>query len=105
MSIRGCTAVIDDLVQAYPEDVVVAQLKQVYREQIEQVVAELGDLLLRYRGQVDAPTFELERAKVRLVQAWGDEGTMGVRGLEAALKYLLKKQRTLAGVSRPGVEA
>lgn len=52
MSIRGCTAVIDDLVQTYPEDVVVEQPKKVYREQIRQAVEEIDRLLLHYHTQV-----------------------------------------------------
>ena len=100
MSIRGCTAVIDDLVQAYPTDTVVAQLERVYREQIRQVVREIDELLPRYRTHVDVPTYEFERAKLMLVQAWEGEGAMGVRGLEASLKYLLKKRQTFASVSR-----
>jgi len=105
MSLRGCTAVIDDLVQVYPEDVVVKQLNQVYREQIRQVVGDIDDLLPHYRARVDAPTYELEHAKVRLIEAWEVEGTMSVRALEASLKYLLKKQRAFATLSSPGVEA
>lgn len=105
MSIRGCSAVIDDLVQAYPEDVVVEQLRQVYRDQIRQVAREIDDLLPRYRKQVDMPTYELERAKVMLVQAWESESTMGVQALEASLKYLLKKQQALSTISSPTVKA
>ena len=105
MSLRGCGAVLDDLVQVYSEDVVVEQLKQVYREQIRQAAGEIGDLLPHYRARVDAPTYELERAQVRLIQAWEDEGSMDARALEASLKYLLKKQRVFAALSHPGVEA
>ena len=96
---------INDLVHAYPEDVVVEQLRQVYGEQIRQVVDEIDDLLPRFRTQVDAPTFELERAKVMLVQAWESEGTMGVQALEAALKYLLRKQQVFSAMSPAGVKA
>ena len=105
MSIRGCASVIDDLVQAYPEDVVVEQFKQLYREQIRQVVEEIGDLLPHYRTQVDAPTYGLERARVMLVQAWEGEGTMGVQALETSLKYLLKKQQVFSTLSPSVVKA
>jgi hypothetical protein len=105
MSLRGCAAVIDDLVQAYPEDVVVEQLKQVYREEIRQVIGEINERLLHYRTQVDMPTYELERAKVMLLQAWEGEGTMGVQALETSLKYLLKKQQVFSTISPPMVKA
>lgn len=101
MSIKGCTAVIDDLVQVYLKDTVVPQLERVYRKQIRQVVREIDELLPRYRTHVDAPTYEFERAKMMLVQAWEGEGAVGVRGLEASLKYLLKKQQAFASVSHP----
>ncbi len=83
----------------------VKQLNQVYREQIRQVVGEIDDLLPYYRVRADALTYELEHAKVRLIEAWEGEGTMDIWALEASLKYLLKKQRTFATLSSPGVEA
>jgi hypothetical protein len=99
MSLRGCANVIDDLVQFYPEDVVVKQLEQLYRTEIRGVIGELGELLPHYRSWVDEQTYELEQAKVRLVEAYEREGTMSVRALETSLKYLLKKRRAFAEIA------
>jgi hypothetical protein len=92
---------MDDLVQRYPENLVVGQLRRLYKREIERVVEEIGDLLPGYRARVDETTYELERAKVMLVKAYGREGTLGVRGLEASLKYLLKTQRALNEAASP----
>ena len=99
MSLRGCAKVIDDLVQFYPEDVVVKQLEQLYRTEIRGVIGEIGELLPCYHRCVDEQTYELERAKVILVEAYEREGTMSVRALKTSLKYLLKKQRAFAEVA------
>lgn len=92
---------MDDLVQRYPENLVVGQLRQLYKREIERVIEEIGDLLPDYRARVDENTYELERAKVMLVKAYGREGTLGIHGLEASLKYLLKTQRVLTEAVRP----
>lgn len=103
MSLRGCANVIDDLIQCYPEDVVVKQLEQLYRTEIRGVIGEIGELLPHYRSWVDEWTYEFERAKVRLVEAYEREGTMSVHTLETSLKYLLRKQRAFAEVASRGL--
>lgn len=105
MSLRGCTAVISDLVQAYSEDLVVRQLTQLYRDEIRRVIKEIDDLLPYYREQVDVATYEFERARVMLVQAWEGEGGLDVCALEVSLKYLLKKRQVFTRILCASAEA
>lgn len=96
----GSTAVINELIQAYPVGEVVEHLEQLYRKKIKQVGLEVEFLLWHYRTRVDAKLYEQERAKVRYVQACEAEGTLSVRALEASLKCLLQQRQKITDALR-----
>lgn len=99
MTIRSSTAVIEELVQVYPNEVVLPQLKQLYREEINEAIGEATRLLPTYCARVDGRTSNRERAKLMLVEAYLHDDSMSLRSLEASLKYVLKRQKLFASAS------
>lgn len=74
------------------------QLKQVYRTELRRAIAEVSELLPRYRRAVDVSTYARDHAKLKLVEAYSHDDSVSVRVLERALKYVLKQQRLFTGV-------
>lgn len=99
MTIRSSTAVVEELVQVYPQEVVLPQLKQLYRQEIDEAIGEALRLLSAYRTRVDERTCDHERAKLMLVEAYTRDDSVSFRSLEASLKYVLKRQRLFAGTA------
>jgi hypothetical protein len=97
VTIKGSTAVTEELARAYPEETVVAQLKQLYKTELERALEEADKLLPHYRSVVDARTYACDHAKLRLAAAYSQDDSLSVRALERSLKYVLKQQRVFAG--------
>ncbi len=98
MTIRGSASVTKDLARVYPEETVVAQLKRLYRSEINRAIEEASGLLPQYRGRVDATTYARDHAKLLLVAAYLHDNSMSVHALEKSLKYVLKQQQVFTGV-------
>jgi len=96
VTIKGSVAVIGELVRAYPQEVVLAQLKKLYRTELDEAIAEANKLLPRYRTVVEAQAYARARAGLMLVAAYSQDDSMGVRALERSLKYVRKQQRAFA---------
>jgi hypothetical protein len=97
MNVRGSAAIIKQLVGVYPQDVVTAQLRQLYEKQIEYVIKQIYDLLPGYRARVDETTYGRERERFMALLERACEDDLSVEGLEATLKHLLAQQRVFAG--------
>jgi len=95
--VRGSAAVVDDLVQRYPGEMILEQLRELYRAEIDWVIREIYRLLPDYRSRVDGETYSCDRAKLMLVRAYLCSAPMTVESLETSLKYLLKQQQLFAG--------
>ena len=102
---RGYAATLSDLVRVYPDDDLKQHLAQTYRLQIERVLAELAGLMRHYRTRVAKKVYEREEAEHQLIGAWVVTESDNVHTLERSLKFLLKRQRALADILEPGVNA
>lgn len=52
MTITSSTAVVEELVQVHPQEVVLPQLKVLYKEEIDEAIGEALRLLSAYRTRV-----------------------------------------------------
>lgn len=102
MSLRGCNALIDDLVRIYPQEVILEQLVQLYRAQIRRVIQEIELLAPHCQTYVSAKAYERDLAKMKLVEAWVGKNRVDVQTLERSLKYLLTRQRAMTAVLHEG---
>ena len=84
----GSEAVFHRLVQSYPEEVVTAQLRTVYRREVAKALGEVAALMPRYRSAVDGPTYRLAQGRLAFVGAYARADGASVGVLEALLKAL-----------------
>ena len=92
----GSKMVIRELSRRYPEEVVRAQLRAVYRKEVREALAELSDVLRRSHTALDRRTYEGTLAKLRFAAAYTQLRTADVSTLEALLKSLVRQKGRLA---------
>lgn len=101
MQARGSAAVISALKGSYPEAVIEEQLRQLYYEQIWNVLDEIYKALPSYRARVSERTYTSEKTKLLVLVDFfrEDEDCLSVRSLEELLKQVLEQQRVVTDVS------
>lgn len=98
---RGSAEVIRRLAQSYPKKTVLEPLRHVYRQEVERALAEVGELLPRYRSAVDGPTYRFALIRLDLMAAYTRADGASVPTLEALLKALLRHKQRLAVLPVP----
>jgi len=101
MAVGGSTVVIEELVQIYPQEVVLEQLEWLYREEIRRTIREIDALLPSYRAQVDEASYLRDREGFMALVAWSCDSSLSVHELETLLKCLLWQARLVAGSEEP----
>lgn len=67
MKARGSSAVVGMLARTYPEEVVRRRLRQLYCEQVWDVVDEIYETLTSYEARVDDATYTHEVGKLMVL--------------------------------------
>lgn len=98
--IKRSTEVSEQLVRIYPENVVKAQLEQLYKLKIDQTLAEIAVLLPQYCAAVDAQTYAWAHAELRRAVTYSLADAPMVEGLERVLRDLTKQQQTFVQTLR-----
>jgi hypothetical protein len=101
MRARGSSAVVGTLTKVYPDEVVQEQLRQLYYEQLWNVIDDIYVALPSYRVQVAEETYTREKDKLMvLVDCLHDsEDCLSVEALETLLKHLLEQKKVFVSLA------
>lgn len=101
MRARGSSAVVGVLTRVYPNEVIQQQLRQLYYQQLWDVVDDIYVSLPSYRVRVGEETYTREKDKLMVyVDCLHDsEDCLSVHALEVLLKHLLEQQKLFAGLA------